>query len=925
MLRSLRPRPSRSNALLESAIAGVLGLGVATLATGGSTTAEGQEHTHDEADSVSPGQSSPGHGVPTDVLVPPRLLDAPDPIYPEGLGDDDDGEHTVTLHLTIEADGSVSDAHPEGEHDADFDEAAVETVHRWRFEPARRGETPVRSRVRVAVRFLRPAPSFDLTATPSTGVSHGIEAARGAASSGASSSTTSGSTSSGASSGETDHTDHGDAEHGDGAPDESAANAHGDEERLLAFGARAEVDPLAESRAPRSASSFTLDRALLSAAPHRDVADMLNVAPGLLVMRPEGDGVAPQISLRGFDAEHGQDIELRAGGIPLNQPSHIHGQGYVDLGFLIPEVISSIRVEEGVYDPRQGDFATAGTIDMTLGVRDRGLRAEAQYGSFDTVRALAIFAPSGEREGTFGAFSYRRTQGFGQNRAGQAGTAMAQGVFGDARVRVRLLGAVSVGRYGLAGVLRRDDVLAGRVGYYDTYDFPTATQQSASSMRGIVAGFVELLGQHGSFAELGTYAGFADFRFQGNFTGFREISSINPDWRGRGDLIEQTQQTFTAGLRARYRTERFAAFDLLRGFLEVGLEGRLDVIGQAQNLIQAPQNQTWDQRVDADVRGLDVGAYADLDLHVGDHVVVRGGVRADVLQYDIDDRLGNFIPRYRRDQYILGYRRSALGLAAGPRATLEWTPIEALTLSTSYGEGYRSPQARQLADGETAPYAKVQSADVGARLHLGEHDELRAQVAAFYTHLGYDVAFDPGEGRLESIGPTTRMGVSGQLVVKPWRFLLASISATFVHATLDAPPLASAEDPSPPYQRGQSLPYVPPFVLRGDARAEETLFVIDGHDLEGHVGVGLSVVSSRPLPYGEHATPFGLLDAGVGVAYRGFTLDLTGQNLLDARYAATEYAFASNWSPDRIDSRLPARHFSAGAPLSLSLALGGTF
>ena len=35
------------------------------------------------------------------------------------------------------------------------------------------------------------------------------------------------------------------------------------------------------------------------------------------------------------DAEHGQDVELRVAGIPMNLPSHLHGQGYLDLGFLI--------------------------------------------------------------------------------------------------------------------------------------------------------------------------------------------------------------------------------------------------------------------------------------------------------------------------------------------------------------------------------------------------------------------------------------------------------------------------------------------------------------------------------------------------------------------------------------------------------------
>lgn len=57
----------------------------------------------------------------------------------------------------------------------------------------------------------------------------------------------------------------------------------------------------------------------------------------------EGPAVAHNYMLRGFDAEHGQDIEFRVGGLPINVPSHIHGQSYADLGFLISETIHDFK------------------------------------------------------------------------------------------------------------------------------------------------------------------------------------------------------------------------------------------------------------------------------------------------------------------------------------------------------------------------------------------------------------------------------------------------------------------------------------------------------------------------------------------------------------------------------------------------------
>src|SRR5690606_33528847 len=132
--------------------------------------------------------------------------------------------------------------------------------------------------------------------------------------------------------------------------------------------------------------------------------------------------------------------------------------------------------------------------------------------------------------------------------------------------------------------------------------------------------------------------------------------------------------------------------------------------------------ETWDERADAAITGADVGAWLDLDLRITDYVRLRGGVRGDALFYDVDDRLGNFIPGGRPDSYLVGYRRSAFGVAAGPRASIEVRPIEPLALMIAYGEGYRSPQARQLVDGERAPFTKVRSGDVGFRLEIGRRE-----------------------------------------------------------------------------------------------------------------------------------------------------------------------------------------------------------
>ncbi|MDQ3031041.1 MAG: TonB-dependent receptor, partial [Myxococcota bacterium] len=837
------------------------------------------------------------------VATPPRLIESPDPEYP-GTHDAIGIEPVVHLHVTVETDGSVGEVHVEHPGDPEFDHAAIAAVERWRFAPAMQGETPVRSRVRLAVRFHAPDPAVRVTEPDPHG--HDPHA----------------------------HDPHDDDPHDRAEPEprrlpppEPVAEAAPEADTTAHFEARAVSDPLRESRRPRAASDYEIRRDILEAAPHRDAADLLSSAPGVYVARPEGEAVAPHVFLRGFDAEHGQDIEMTSGGVPLNLPSHVHGQGYADLGFLIPEVVRGLRVTEGVYDPRQGDFATAGSIDFDLGVARRGIQLRTSYGSFDTFRALILWAPEGEREETFGAATYRSTSGFGRNRAGQSGGAIAQYVFGSDSLRGRVQASIWAARTAVAGILRRDDVAQGRVDFYGVYDEPTALAQSALAARAHLAGSIESRGARGSFGEIGAWLQWHDFRLQANYTGYTERSQFNPDWVGRGDLIEQRNEVLALGLRARYRSELYEPFEWLRGFVEVGLTGRVDVIGQQQNLIETPQNQTWDRRVDADIRAIDIGGYFDLDWCITDYVHVRGGARADVLFYDVDDRLSNFIPSFRRETYIIGYRRSAMGVAAGPRVALEVTPLgrdDDLVLSVAYGEGYRSPQARQLQDGESAPFAKVRSGDVGARLHLGDHDELRIHASGYLTSVGDDTAFDPREGRLERLGPTTRIGGALYVEARPWSFLTGAVSFTYVHATLDAPPPPSIADPSPPYEPGQALPYVPPVVVRADLSVGERLFDVLDQPLSGRLGVGVSFLSSRPLPYGLAADPVGLVDVSASVRWSALELSVEIFNLFDNRYAAVEYSYASTWSRDAIPSRVPARHFAAGAPLTVNVSLGVT-
>ncbi|NLA68837.1 MAG: energy transducer TonB, partial [Gammaproteobacteria bacterium] len=83
----------------------------------------------------------------------PRALERTPPAYPSGpLAAGIGGR--VVLKVLVGADGSVKQVEVESSEPAGvFDEATVEAVRQWRFEPMRRDGVPVEGWLRVPVDF----------------------------------------------------------------------------------------------------------------------------------------------------------------------------------------------------------------------------------------------------------------------------------------------------------------------------------------------------------------------------------------------------------------------------------------------------------------------------------------------------------------------------------------------------------------------------------------------------------------------------------------------------------------------------------------------------------------------------------------------------------------------------------------------------
>ncbi|MDP9108827.1 MAG: TonB-dependent receptor, partial [Pseudomonadota bacterium] len=92
--------------------------------------------------------------------------------------------------------------------------------------------------------------------------------------------------------------------------------------------------------------------------------EMLEATPGLVVSQHSGEGKANQFYLRGFNLDHGTDLRTEVDGMIVNKRSHSHGQGWTDLNFMIPELVTRLDYRKGPYYAEVGDFGSAGAVNV---------------------------------------------------------------------------------------------------------------------------------------------------------------------------------------------------------------------------------------------------------------------------------------------------------------------------------------------------------------------------------------------------------------------------------------------------------------------------------------------------------------------------------------------------------------------------------
>jgi TonB family protein len=827
-------------------------------------------------------------------VTPPEVIDHVDPIYPESALKE--RRHAdVVLTLTIDADGHVSKVDVAQSGGPDLDEAAIVAGRQWTFTPAMRNGKPVASRIKVPFHFAPPAPPPELVTPPPSS--------------------------------EAETTPHpavlpSPAEPPPGSPsiNEKPATAPSTTE------AAQEVTVHGRAIPPSvGASDFNLHVGALATVPRQNASELLKLAPGILLTNEGGEGHAEQVFLRGFDAREGQDLEFTVGGVPINESGNLHGNGYSDTHFIIPELVQQLRVVEGPFDPRQGNYAVSGSAEYELGLEKRGLTAKYTVGSFNTQRGLVMWGPQGESVHTFAAAEAYTTDGFGQNRSAQRASAYAQ-YEGQLRGGTwRVTGQVYTTDFHTAGVVREDDFEAGKIGFYGTYD----PAQGGNAFRASVSGDIEtkvgstILGQQ-------LFAIKRTMRLREDFTGF--LLDVQEPWQTmhpqRGDLVDLDVDETTLGARGFARIEGSVLGQPQQ--LELGYFARYDQAGGEQQRLSPTSLLPYHTDTNLESNLGDIGIYGALNLRPLSWIALRGGVRADVFAFDVNDLCAHqsiSMPAPQTvpppldtscmDQMDAGVhvepnqRADTVSTAVLPKASLLLGPFAHFTFSASYGQGVRSIDPIYVTQDVATPFASV-TAYEGGVAYAGPVGPLTlvARSIFFDTHVTKDYIFDQTVGRNVIGVGTNRAGWVGAVrLTGEW--LDESANVTFVKSTYDDSHLL--------------VPYVPNVVIRSDTAVWHDLPLKLWRDpFRGALSAGITYVGQRPLPFGALSGTIFTIDANATLAWRGYEIGLSITNLLDTKYRLSEFNYVANFDPTGSGapsgvppSYVPTRLFTAGAPRAI--------
>jgi hypothetical protein len=518
-----------------------------------------------------------------------------------------------------------------------------------------------------------------------------------------------------------------------------------------------------------SASAGRVGQAQLQYRPLLRPGEVFEAIPGVIVTQHSGSGKANQWFLRGFNLDHGTDFSIKVDNVPINLPTNAHGQGYLDVNFLIPELIESMDYKKGPYYAEQGDFSSAGGAEVHVMRTLPQAINKASVGSFGFLRTLNATSFDVGQGKMLTAFEYQHYDGpwsvperFGKYNG------LLKYTVGDDEFGTSFSSQMYYAEWTSTDQIPLRAVRDGTLPLYGTLN-PT---DGGVSLRSINNWETWKAWGNGSVTRANVYAQYYKLDLYNDFTFFLD-DPVN------GDQFVQRDRRAIAGTNLSHEWERDALVGR-RVRTVVGTQIRGDFIPEVE-LQHTANRQVLDTTRNDAVTQESAGIYLSRTRWWRDDVRTIVGSRGDFYNFDVNDR-----------QIAANSGFIADGIWS-PKASLVLGPWDRTEYFANWGFGFHSNDARGTVthvDPATlnpvdpvTPLVRSNGYETGFR--SSRIKNLNTQFALWYLDLQSELLFIGDAGGTEPSRATRRYGFewSNYYSINPWLrydFDIADTHARFV-------------------------------------------------------------------------------------------------------------------------------------------------
>jgi len=607
-------------------------------------------------------------------------------------------------------------------------------------------------------------------------------------------------------------------------------------------------------------------------SPVKSSQEVLRKIPGLIIGQHAGGGKAEQIFLRGFDIDHGTDINITVDGLPVNMVSHAHGQGYADLHFLIPETIDKVDFGKGPYYANQGNFTTAGYASFQTKDRLDQNSLKMEYGSFNSFRTLAMLnIVDTERQSAYVASDIQLSDGPFQSSQNFRRVNMV-GKYTNRLANDDIL-SLSLSRFSsewdASGQIPIRLVENGTIGRFGAVD---DTEGGSTSRTNLKLDYTKKIDKT-SFVKNSIFFSHYDFELFSNFTFFLE-DPVN------GDQIRQNESRQIVGASSEWN--KFFHHDIA---IKGGLGFRTDRVSDVGLSRTLNRKTTLEDIQRGDVDETNIYAYASAEFELGKWLI-NPALRADVFSFKYNDATATLYETQSENAGILS-----------PKLNILYNQSDKVQYYFKTGVGFHSNDTRVVvAQNGTSILPAAYGSDLG--VIWKPTSKILINAAIWTLFLDQEFVYVGDAGIVEPSGRTTRSGVDFSVRYQ-------ASNKLFLYGDVNYSRPRSRDEP----ENNNRIPLAPEFTATGG------IDLLDFDNFSG--GFKFRYIADRPANEDNSIVAEGyfITDFNVNYTLGNMIIGLSVENLFDSEWKETQFATESRLFNEA--QPVEEIHFTPGTPFAI--------